>query len=40
MFDASIYVLGPYLYFCKFGAVLSIICGCEWFFDGGLLVEA
>ena len=24
----------------KFGAVLSIICGYEWLFDGGFLVEA
>ena len=24
----------------KFGAVLSIICGSEWLFDGGFMVEA
>ena len=24
----------------KFGAVLSIICGYEWLFDGGFLVDA
>ena len=34
MFDALNYVLGRYL--LKFGAVVSIICGNEWLFDGGV----
>ena len=24
----------------QFGAVLSIICGCDWLFAGGLILEA
>ena len=37
--NASNYVLGPYVYsLLKFGAVLSIICGYAWLFDGIFLV--
>ena len=41
MSDASNYVLVPYfLLLLKFGAVLCIICGNEWLFDGSFLMEA
>ena len=40
MFDASNYAGTLLVLLLKFGAVLSIICGSEWLFDGCFLVEA
>ena len=40
MFDASNCAGTLFVLLLKSGAVLRIVCGYEWLFDGGLLVEA